>query len=69
MTRIAFNLAILLGSVLIAGPAFAQAVCVNNTPNPFKQVEGWAHPTRPWAATSAVAVDANDNIWVADRCG
>jgi sugar lactone lactonase YvrE len=69
MAHTTLKLALLLGGVLIAGPALAQAVCTNNTPNPFKQVENWAHPSRPWAATSAVAVDANDNVWVADRCG
>jgi sugar lactone lactonase YvrE len=60
----------ILGCTMIAfaGPAMAQAVCTNNTPNPFKQAENWAHQTRPWASTNAVAVDSSDNIWVADRC-
>lgn len=63
------KLTLFLGCVLIAGPALAEgAVCVNNTPNPYKQIENWAHTSRPWASSSAVAMDASDNIWVADRC-
>ena len=69
MIGITGKLAVALGGMLAAGPALAQAVCTNNTPNPFRQMEDWAHPSRPWAATSAVAVDARDHVWVADRCG
>ena len=38
---------------------------------PIESVEGWAKlpAGRPWGSTAAVDVDANDHIWVAERCG
>lgn len=45
---------------------------VNDRPNPYTTVEGWAKlPNgRTWGSTSAVAID-NDgkSVWVAERCG
>lgn len=44
---------------------------VNDLPNPYRTVEGWARlpEGRTWGSTSAVAID-NDgrSIWVAERC-
>ncbi len=39
--------------------------------NPYRVVEGWAKlpDGRIWGSTAAVDVDANDHIWVAERCG
>jgi len=39
--------------------------------NPYRVVEGWAKlpDGRTWGSTAAVDVDANDHIWVAERCG
>ena len=39
--------------------------------NPYRVVEGWAKlpEGRTWGSTAAVDVDANDHIWVAERCG
>ena len=39
--------------------------------NPYRVVDGWAKlpDGRTWGSTSAVDVDANDHIWVAERCG
>src|SRR5258708_28111767 len=42
--------------------------CVNDAPNPFKQVTSWEQMSRHWAATNNVYVDDKDNIWVMDRC-
>ena len=39
--------------------------------NPYRVVEDWAKlpEGRTWGSTTAVDVDANDHIWVAERCG
>lgn len=45
---------------------------VNDRPNPFRTVEGWAKlpEGRTWGSTSAVAIDKDGrSIWVAERCG
>lgn len=45
---------------------------VNDLPNPYKTVEGWAKMPagRTWGATSAVDVDRDGrSIWVGERCG
>jgi DNA-binding beta-propeller fold protein YncE len=45
---------------------------VNDLPNPYKTVEGWAKMPagRTWGATSAVDIDRDGrSIWVAERCG
>jgi hypothetical protein len=52
--------------------ADAQVAPVNDLPNPYTTIEGWAKmpPGRTWGSTSAVAID-NDgtSVWVAERCG
>jgi sugar lactone lactonase YvrE len=45
---------------------------VNNLPNPYRTVEGWAKlpDGRTWGSTSAVAIDKDGKtVWVAERCG
>lgn len=45
---------------------------VNDRPNAYRTVEGWAKlpEGRTWGSTSAVAVDRDGkSIWVAERCG
>jgi sugar lactone lactonase YvrE len=45
---------------------------VNDRPNPYRTVEGWAKMPagRTWGATSAVAIDKDGvSVWVAERCG
>ena len=45
---------------------------VNDRPNPFRTVEGWAKLPggRTWGSTSAVAIDRDGaSVWVAERCG
>ena len=44
---------------------------VNELPNPYRTVEGWAKlpAGRPWGSTSAVAIDKDgESVWVAERC-
>jgi sugar lactone lactonase YvrE len=45
---------------------------VNDLPNPYRTVEGWAKlpEGRTWGSTSAVEIDKDGtSIWVAERCG
>jgi sugar lactone lactonase YvrE len=45
---------------------------VNDRPNPYRTVEGWAKMPdgRTWGSTSAVAIDRDGvSIWVGERCG
>ena len=63
----------LFASVVGAGIAGAQSSypCTqtnDNLPNPYRLVANWASPPRPWMPVNAVAVDPNNNLWVADRC-
>ena len=59
--------ALVLSTVLVM--IFARAALPQD--NPYRVVENWAQlPTgRPWGSTAAVDVDANDHVWVAERCG
>jgi DNA-binding beta-propeller fold protein YncE len=61
-------------AVMLALPALgAQAnTPVNERPNPYRTVEGWAQlpEGRTWGSTSAVAIDRDGrSVWVAERCG
>ena len=57
-------------SLGVAGAnAQASYPCVNDAPNPYKQVNGWEHMPRHWAPTNNVYVDGKDHIWVMDRPG
>lgn len=45
---------------------------VNDAPNPYTTIEGWAKmpPGRTWGSTSAVDIDKDGkSVWVAERCG
>ena len=45
---------------------------LNNRPNPYRTVTGWARlpEGRTWGSTSAVAIDRDgERVWVAERCG
>src|SRR5262245_15768777 len=57
-----------IGAVIGAAEAQSSYSCVNDAPNLYKQVTGWAHMPRPWAPTNNVFVDGKDNVWVMDRC-
>ena len=60
----------LLATTAIAAGAEAQpgSPCVNDAPNPYKEVTGWEKMPRGWAPTNNVFVDGKDNVWVMDRC-
>jgi sugar lactone lactonase YvrE len=45
---------------------------INDRPNPYQTIEGWAKlpDGRAWGSTSAVGIDRDGkSIWVAERCG
>jgi sugar lactone lactonase YvrE len=59
---------------LAVGNAFPQSDVqpVNDLPNPYQTVQGWAKMPegRTWGATSAVEIAPDGkSIWVAERCG
>ena len=64
-----------IGLALIAisgASAYAQAGAKSDSlPDPYRTVENWAQlpEGRTWGSTSAVDVDRDGNIWVAERCG
>jgi sugar lactone lactonase YvrE len=75
--------AVVVASGLVSGGTFAQggpaaqtgawvsAPVVNDLPNPYETIEGWAKMPegRTWGSTSAVDVDRDGkSIWVAERC-
>src|SRR5688572_30919844 len=44
---------------------------INQAPNPYRTIEGWARlpEGRAWGSTSAVEIDRDGrSIWVAERC-
>ena len=53
-------------------PGAPQVAPINNLPNPYQTIEGWAKMPegRTWGSTSAVDIDRDGvSIWVAERCG
>jgi len=55
-----------------AAPAQATMAPVNDLPNPYETIEGWAKlpAGRPWGSTSSVAIDKDGkSLWAAERCG
>jgi sugar lactone lactonase YvrE len=72
--RFALAVAIVTALGLSARTAFTQSdpQPVNDLPNPYQTVEGWAKMPegRTWGATSAVEIAPDGkSIWVAERCG
>ena len=69
--RVLVGCAVLL--TLAAYPGAQTAVQpVNDSPNPYETIEGWAKMPagRTWGSTSAVDIDRDGkSIWVAERCG
>ena len=66
--------ALLAGVALLlrAQTSATAAAPVNDLPNPYKTVEGWARlpDGRTWGSLSAVESDKDGtSIWVAERCG
>jgi sugar lactone lactonase YvrE len=58
---------ILAGALL--GVAYGQAP--NSQPNPYRTIENWGQlpDGRKWGSTSAVDIDRDGHIWIAERCG
>ena len=64
------GIAILFAATPVIGQA-TQAP-VNDLPNPYQTIEGWAKlpDGRAWGSTSAVAIAPDGRgVWVAERCG
>ena len=53
----------------LAGVAIGYAQA--DLPNPYRTVENWFELSdgRMWGSTSAVEIDRDGNLWVAERCG
>lgn len=78
MTRVTRALSLTAATLLAVRAVGAQQTSsattapLNELPNPYRTIEGWAKMPegRTWGSTSAVAID-NDgtSIWVAERCG
>ena len=59
-------------ALVLAGAASAGGQAVNDRPNPYETITGWAKMPegRTWGSTSAVDIDRDGtSIWVAERCG
>src|SRR5438132_680109 len=59
-------------TLTLGARAQAPTTPVNDRPNPYQTVEGWAKMPdgRTWGSTSAVEIDKDGkSIWVAERCG
>ncbi len=78
LTRLCRTTVITLAALAVTGPGvMAQPTSpankpVNDRPNPYRTVEGWARlpDGRTWGSTSAVAIDKDGvSVWVAERCG
>src|SRR5687768_12471556 len=68
----ALRTAALIAAVSSAAAAQATMQPVNDPPNPYQTIEGWAKlpDGRAWGSTSAVAIAPDGRgIWVAERCG
>jgi hypothetical protein len=63
-----FRVAMLAATGFVVSAQAQTSTCVNDAPNPYHLVNDWAHMPRPWASTNNVYVDAQDNVWVFDRC-
>jgi streptogramin lyase len=43
----------------------------NSQPNPYRTIDHWGKlpAGRTWGSTAGIDVDAQDHVWVAERCG
>jgi streptogramin lyase len=57
--------------MLAATIANCQPSAANSQANPYRTIENWAKLPGPrtWGSSSAVDIDRDGNIWVAERCG
>lgn len=71
VTSVAVAVATIAASAVEIG-AQTNVQPVNDLPNPYQTIEGWAKlpDGRAWGSTSAVAIAPDGRgIWVAERCG
>lgn len=72
MRRLLLLAALSATSVVADAQSSPTMPAVNDRPNPYRTVEGWAKlpEGRTWGSTSAVAIDKDGkHVWVAERCG
>jgi len=63
---------VMLGLAASAARGQSTTKPINDLPNPYQTVEGWAKlpDGRAWGSTSAVAIAPDGRgVWVAERCG
>jgi DNA-binding beta-propeller fold protein YncE len=63
---------VVLGLALLVVSAYTQTNrAPASPPNPYRTIANWAQlpKDRKWGQTSAIDVDSQDHVWVADRCG
>jgi DNA-binding beta-propeller fold protein YncE len=62
----------MLAAIALSAASSSTVSAQNWAPNPYRAVEGvWGElpDGRTWGSVSAVYVDADDNVWTAERCG
>jgi len=63
---------VILGLAASAAGGQSTTKPINDLPNPYQTIEGWAKlpDGRAWGSTSAVAIAPDGRgVWVAERCG
>jgi len=63
---------LILGACCIGTSALGQLEPINQRPNPFSSVDGWASlpGDREWGSTAGVDIDPDGvHLWAIDRCG
>jgi sugar lactone lactonase YvrE len=71
MRRAKLAIALMLSAVAVPTAHAQQSYpCADpkDLSNPYRLVTGWAQTPRPWGPNNAMTVDANNNLWVVDRC-
>jgi len=61
-------LALLATTAFVADAEAQSGPCVNDAPNPYKQVNDWAHIVAAWAPTN-MSMSMQGQCLVMDRCG
>ena len=71
MRRTKLAIALMVSAVAVSTASAQQSYpCAdpNDLSNPYRLVTGWAQTPRPWGPNNAMTIDANNNLWVVDRC-
>jgi len=67
-----FQLNLLLLTSFVSVSSLAQLEPINNRPNPYSSIDGWARlpDGREWGSTAGVDIDPDGrHLWAIDRCG